>query len=180
MRNPPPGIRPATGNKINEDADLHDFGVEYNLSKRSPLPKSNDEIGKNVRSHSPRLPAPPPGVRSASMIQGTMSDEDMKKLKELQEKIDENNAALESKFINGEEEDPLEDPVERIHHELEAYNNSMAVEKSQVATAPEKYTENPLPPPPPETRFSRNAEDAYEPLAYRSSMIKHLYNKVRN
>ena len=163
LRNPPPGIRPASGNKIKENADLHDFGVEYNLSKRSPLPNSNDEIGKNVRSHSPRLPAPPPGVRSASMIQATMSDEDLKKLRELQEKIDESNTALESKFINGEEEDPLEDPVERIHHELEAYNNSMAVEKSKVATAPEKYTENPLPPPPPETRFSRNAEDAYEP-----------------
>ena len=99
------------------------------------------------------------------MIQGTMSDEDLKKLRELQEKIDESNTALESKFINEEEEDPLEDPVERIHHELEAYGNSIAVEKAQVVTAPGNYNENPLPPPPPETNFSRSAEGAYEPLS---------------
>ena len=80
-----------------------------------------------------------------------MSDEDLKKLRELQADY-ESNTALESKFINGEEEDPLEDPVERIHHELEAYNNSMAVEKSKLQQH-QKNNENPLPPPPPETIF---------------------------
>ena len=176
LRDPPPGIRPA--NVMNfEDARIQEkidprmnvspsgksliassFNSNYRNDKTNNN-NNNNNVNRKVHSQEPRLPKPPPGIRSASIIEADMSSDDLKRLQDLQQDLEYNQSTLLSRYddsgdnFNGNNDNAQQ--LERIHHEVESLNNSSYnnfdnnSSSKYDSSSSSKRDEHKLPPPPP-------------------------------
>ena len=64
------------------------FNSNYRNDKTNN--NNNNNVNRKVHSQEPRLPKPPPGIRSASIIEADMSSDDLKRLQDLQQDLEYN------------------------------------------------------------------------------------------
>ena len=205
LNDPPPGIRPANVME-NEDARMQNDSPRMNISPSgkslisSSFNNNNISATRNIRrkqisSNGKRLPPPPPGVRSASMIEADMSNDDLNRLRELQQTLDENHSPLISRFDesngttrytnnhnnndnvnndNNNNDNQLEE-IQSLHHELESFNSSFNTSNGNIYSGA-KLDKNKLPPPPPGIHSATSNKNIFD---YEKSNYNNI-NEISN